>query len=82
MILLVYTEGYTANMKTYVKYIIVAVLFLIAFGVGRFVYYNVIVPWPYPDDLKSCLEDARSLDTQDEMNEAEANCFSTYPQFL
>ncbi|MCH8050359.1 hypothetical protein IIB51_03100 [Patescibacteria group bacterium] len=55
------------------------VVFLMLFG--RFVYYNIVVPWPYREQLRLCLEDARSLEIEAEVKEAENICFRTYPHF-
>jgi hypothetical protein len=46
--------------------------------VGRFVFYNIVVPWPYRHELNACLEQARSA--QDAMA-AKNQCFRTYPHF-
>jgi len=55
------------------------VLFLLL--LGQFIYYNVIIPWPYRYELKSCLNEARSLEAQSEIKSAENICFRTYPHF-
>lgn len=63
------------------KFIIAAgiVLFL-TFG-GVFVYNNIIVPWPYRDELKACLADSEN-DLSEELTDAARNqCFRTYPHF-
>jgi len=48
---------------------------------GMFVYNNIIVPWPYREELKSCLVQARSLEGEEERRSEEFICFRTYPHF-
>jgi len=63
------------------KFIIIAgvALFLI-FG-GVFTYNNIIVPWPYREELKACLADAAN-EPSEELTDAKRNqCFRTYPHF-
>lgn len=47
---------------------------------GRFVYYNIIVPWPYRHELKACIEKADSLEGE-ERDIAQNICFRTHPHF-
>jgi len=49
--------------------------------VARFIYWNVVVPFPYRHELEACLEEARSLSTESEIDAAENICFRTYPHF-
>jgi len=49
---------------------------------GQFIYYNVVVPWPYRHELKACLEKARFMENQLKIEKAENICFRTYPHFL
>jgi len=49
---------------------------------GRFIYYNIVVPAPFREELKACLLDARSLEIEKEVKAAENTCFRTYPHFL
>ena len=49
---------------------------------GRFVYYNVVVPAPFMEGLKSCLLDARSQEIRGEVKAAENTCFRTYANFF
>lgn len=51
-------------------------------AISGFLYNNVIVPWPYREQLHSCLSQARSLEDKEERDEAENICFRTYPHFL
>ena len=54
-------------------------VFFMMFGV--FVYGNIIIPWPYRHELKACLETARALPTQEEIDFEENKCFRTIPHF-
>ena len=49
---------------------------------GRFVYYNVVVPTPFREELKACLLEAHSQEIEIEAKAAENTCFRTYPHFL
>ncbi|HEX9608642.1 MAG TPA: hypothetical protein VGA06_00300 [Candidatus Paceibacterota bacterium] len=64
------------------KIVIGLVIALVLFGTGRFIYQNIIVPWPYRDELNACLKDARALDSKTLSEAAENSCFQTYPHFL
>lgn len=64
------------------KSVVLGVVVLLAlYFAGRFVYFNVIVAWPYREELKECLSEARSLDNKQETEAAENRCFNTYPHF-
>ena len=52
-----------------------------AIGFGLFFYNNVIVPAPFREQLAACLEHARTLETDKDVNAAENVCFRTYPHF-
>ena len=54
--------------------------FVAAFAV-IFIINNVIIPWPYREELQACLKDARALVLQEEIEKAEDVCFQTYPHF-
>lgn len=54
-------------------------LFLILFG--RFIYYNIIIPWPFRHELRACLQAADILSVT-ERDAARNTCFRTYPHFL
>jgi len=69
--------------KPTTKYFIYGTIFgVFLFQVGIFFYFNVIVPYPYRHELKACLVEARSLNTEGEIETAENICFRTYPHFL
>lgn len=48
---------------------------------SQFVYYNVIVPWPYRHELQACLEEANNQQNEQAVEEARDKCFRTYPHF-
>lgn len=64
--------------------IILIILILISFiGLAaRFFYHNVIIPWPYRDELRGCLDDAKYRATETERYSARNDCFRIYPHFL
>ena len=55
---------------------------LIGVMLGRFIYYNVVVPWPYREELRACLDEAKTLEVELAVDEARNVCFRTYPHFL
>lgn len=55
------------------------VLFLVFAGI--FVYSNIIVPWPYREELKTCLSDAEDQPSEQLIDSARNQCFRTYPHF-
>lgn len=63
------------------KYTLCAGGLVFAAIAGNFFYNNVIVPWPYREELHNCLSQARSLEDKEERDEAENTCFRTYPHF-
>jgi len=69
--------------KEYAQWIIIStILGLSIFFGGRFIYRNVIVPWPYRHELRACLDKAKQTETKD-LEKYERNiCFRTYPHFL
>lgn len=48
---------------------------------GRFIYYNIIMPWPYRHELKACLSKANEKNIKQEIKAARNICFRTYPHF-
>ena len=56
-------------------------ILLVLFFAGRFFYFNIIVPWPYREELKACLSEARALESEEAVNAAENRCFDMYPHF-
>ena len=62
-------------------FVILILVAIISVALGRFTYFNFIEPYPYRHELKSCLEQARVLDTEAEMKAAEDQCFRIYPHF-
>ncbi len=65
------------NRKT--ALIVGAAVFLVLFGI--FIYNNIIVPWPYRQELKACIENAEAQQTEAEIYAARNTCFRTYPHF-
>jgi len=63
------------------QYIFGIVAIALLFFVGRFVYNNIIAPWPYREELQSCLESARAQENEDIRKSEENICFRTYPHF-
>lgn len=45
------------------------------------VYQQIIVPWPYQEQLKACLREARALENESARETAENICFRTHPHF-
>ena len=43
------------------------------------IYQNIIVPWPYAEELKECLEVARNYETPVQAEREENICFKIYP---
>ena len=72
-----YNENMTKKKKIAIG---VTIIFLIALF-ARFVYYNIIVPWPYREGLDACLEKAESKETDAEIFAARNICFRKYPHF-
>lgn len=46
-----------------------------------FIYWNIVVPWPYHHELKACLETAQALSDQQQVDTARNTCFRTHPHF-
>ena len=67
-------------MSVQLKIIAGIVIPLLLFLLGKFIYYNIIIPKPYRDELRSCLHEARALGNE-EKKKAENTCFRTYPHF-
>jgi len=59
---------------------IAVVLAFIAFA-GRFVYANIIMPSPFKNELKVCLENSRKLNDPLAVEIAENLCLDVYPHF-
>ena len=51
------------------------------FFAGSFVYNNIIVPWPYRHELRSCLDTAKEKQTKNEVEYARNICFRAYSPF-
>ena len=62
-----------------IAYGIILGVFLVL--VANFFYWNVVVPFPYRHELKTCLESARALSVEADVESAENRCFRTYPHF-
>ena len=61
------------------KVIVAIVLVIVLILAARFTYNNVLVPWPYREELKACLGEARSMEDIRTIEMAEDECFRTYP---
>src|SRR5688572_1572550 len=46
---------------------------------GWFVYQNVVLPWPYRDELKVCLDEAKQQPSEQQIEAERDHCFRTYP---
>jgi len=47
----------------------------------NFIYINIIIPAPFRAELAACLDEARALTSETEIDSAENICFRTYPHF-
>ena len=63
------------------KFIAVIVLIVFIYLAAQFVYINIIVPWPYRQELKTCINKAKQFPTKSQVEEARYKCFRTYPHF-
>ena len=63
------------------KILVILLLGVTLMLIGRFIYYNIIIPEPYREELKTCLVKARTLETKEKTEAAENICFRTYPHF-
>lgn len=67
----------SAQLKILIGIAVVLFLFLL----GKFIYYNIIIPEPYREELRVCLLEARTLENVEKIEKAESACFRTYPHF-
>ncbi|HJO90025.1 MAG: hypothetical protein QGH85_00870 [Candidatus Pacebacteria bacterium] len=59
---------------------ITIILVFIAFA-GQFVYINIILPSPFRNELKTCINNSQKLNDSMAVKIAEELCFDVYPHF-
>jgi len=68
-------------MESIIKLAKIAAVLILVTLVGQFVYINIILPSPFRNELKICIENSQRLADPLAVEIAEGLCLDVYPHF-
>ncbi|MBT3282695.1 hypothetical protein HON59_02730 [bacterium] len=68
-------------MESIIKLAKIAAVLILVTLVGQFVYINIILPSPFRNELKTCIENSQHLADPLAVEIAEGLCLDVYPHF-